>query len=275
MSSSLPGSEVSEINREAGVRPVPVSGDTFFVIQKGIEFERLTSGRFDISIGPIVKLWDIGGEKQRVPAADEIRDKLPLVGSAGIHLDGASGSVFLVKSGMMLDLGGIAKGYAADEAKKIIERSKVERAIVDIGGNIIVIGQKQGGRPWRIGVQNPFQSRGEYCGIVEMGEGTAVTSGTYERYFERDGKRYHHILDTATGYPVENSLMSVTIITKSSIKADALSTGVFALGLSDGMAMVEKLEGMEAIFVGRDRGVHLTSGIRDAFQLSDESFTLE
>jgi thiamine biosynthesis lipoprotein len=275
MSNSVETSELSFINRKAGVDAVKVSEDTFHVIEKGVYISELTQGRFDISVGPLMKLWDIGGNDPSVPTRKAVNAARELVGYEGIELDRASGTVYLEYRGMALDLGGIAKGYAADAVAALLREKGIRKAIVDIGGNILVMGRKSLRQEWRIGIQNPFAPRGAYCGVLLMEDATAVTSGTYERYFEKNGRRYHHILDTGTGYPVENSLASVTVIGENSLMADALATGVFVMGLREGIAFVENLKGIDAIFVTSERRIHLTSGLEERFSVSDKSFTLD
>ena len=275
MSITLEASEVSQINREAGIKAVRVSRDTFHVIEQGVQFSQLTGGGFDISVGPLVTLWNIGSDHPVVPAPERIREKLSLVGFQHIRLDRETREVFLEERGMMLDLGGIAKGYAAEEAGRILAELGIRRAIVDIGGNILVLGSKPGNRPWRVGVQDPLQPRGAYCGILELKASSAVTSGVYERFFEIDGRRYHHILDTGDGYPVENDLLSVTIVSRDSLTADALSTGLFVFGLQKGMRVAEQIEGLEAVFVTKDRRIHLTSGLPGLFTLTASGYFLE
>ncbi|HHY42516.1 MAG TPA: FAD:protein FMN transferase [Thermoanaerobacterales bacterium] len=276
MTSKADFSEVISINELAGRDFYKVSPDTFFVIKKGLYFSNLSEGKFDITVGPLVKLWGIGTEHARVPSKAEISKILPLVDYRQIELDEKNNSVFLKRPGMSIELGGIAKGYAADEAVKVLRQNGVKHGTVDLGGNIIVIGTKPDGKLWKIGIQNPFfKTRGSIVATVEVADKTLVTSGPYERYIEKDGKIYHHILDTRTGFPVENELMSVTIIAESSIDADALSTTVFAMGLEEGMDFVESIENIDAIFITKDYKVYTTSGVENLnFKIVDKQFEL-
>lgn len=276
MTSKADFSEVISINELAGRDFYKVSPDTFFVIKKGLYFSNLSEGKFDITVGPLVKLWGIGTEHARVPSKAEISKILPLVDYRQIELDEKNNSVFLKRPGMSIELGGIAKGYAADEAVKVLRQNGVKHGTVDLGGNIIVIGTKPDGKLWKIGIQNPFfKTRGSIVATVEVADKTLVTSGPYERYIEKDGKIYHHILDTRTGFPVENELMSVTIIAESSIDADALSTTVFAMGLEEGMDFVESIENIDAIFITKDYKVYTTSGVGNLnFKIVDKQFEL-
>lgn len=267
-------SEVIQVNLNSGKDFVKVSEDTFYVVEKGIHFSSLSNGRFDISIGPLVKLWNIGTEAAKVPSQDDIDKKAKLVNYKDVILDSSTKSVKLKNEGMILDLGAIAKGYAADEAVRILKENNIKRGILNLGGNIFAYGSKDENSPWKIGIQNPFSTRGEYIGLVNVADKTVVTSGIYERYFEENGVRYHHILDPETGYPVENSLAGVSIIADSSIDADALSTSVFSLGLDKGMVLIESLENVEAVFVTKESKVYISSGLEDNFKLTDKNFKL-
>ncbi len=267
-------SEVMDINQNAGQDFVKVSDDTFYVIEKGKYFSELSGGRFDISIGPLVKLWNIGTEYASVPSEAEINAKKTLINYKNVILNEEEKSVMLKKTGMIIDLGGIAKGYAADEAIKILKENNVDSAIINLGGNVFAHGKKPNGDSWRIGIQNPFAPRGNYVGIANIIDKSVVSSGVYERYFEKDGKRYHHILDPETGYPVENNLVSVTIIADKSIDADSLSTSVFSLGLEEGLEFIEKFDSAEAVFITKDSEVYVTLGLKNDFELTDSSFKL-
>ncbi len=267
-------SEVSEINREAGVRAVSVSEDTFRVVERAVEISRVSGGAFDITVGPLVQLWGIGTERAGVPEEEEIKALLPVVDYRKIQLNREELSVFLEERGMALDLGAIAKGFAVDEAVEVLGRNGVERGIINLGGNIYAYGEKPEGKPWRIGVQNPEGKPGTYIGILEVINKTMATSGVYERYFIRDNTRYHHILDPETGYPVRNGLESVTVLAEDSMDADALSTAVFCLGLQAGMELVERSDGTEAVFITDDKTVILSSGLQGRFELTDRDFVI-
>jgi thiamine biosynthesis lipoprotein len=277
------GEEVPEataldlINRNAGIQPVGAPEELLDVLERARYYAELSGGAFDPTVGPLVRLWGIGGPSPRVPGAAEIQEALDLVDWRDLLIDREAGTVFLRRRGQALDLGAIAKGYAADRAALILEtpgsprfrlpwRSGKRRAIIDLGGNILALGERPGG-PWRIGIQDPLEERGIYLGVLEVKDKSVVTSGIYERYFEEGGKRYHHILSTGDGYPVQNGLLSVTIIADRSTDADALSTAVFALGPEKGLALVEGLPDTEAILIREDRTVILSSGA--SFSLPD------
>lgn len=266
--------EVLSVNRAAGRRPVQVSPDTFGVVVRALEMSRRTAGAFDVSVNPLVKLWGIGTDYARVPTDDEIRLTADLVDYQRVRIDPYERTVYLPTPGMGIDVGGIAKGYAADEAAQMLRDAGVQHALLDFGGNIYALGYKPDGSSWRIGIQVPFSTRGEYLGIVTVNDAAVVTSGVYERYFEVDGVLYHHILDTRTGRPARNGLLSVTILTAESMEADALSTAVFALGLERGYRFVENFYGVEAIFVTEQQDIYLTSGMDRYFSPSGETFTV-
>ena len=262
LSVNLPETDVTRINNAAGIEPIVVHDDVFKVIEQAVYYAEISGGAFDPTVGPLVKLWDIGGSNPRVPSQEEIDAVLPLINWRDIELDSDSRSVFLKRPGMAMDLGGIAKGYAADEAAAIVKRAGLKRAIIDLGGNIMMSGVKKekDKTPWKIGIQNPLENRGEYIGILSVGEQSVVTSGVYERFFEEEGIRYHHIFSPADGYPARNGLLSATVITSVSMDADALSTAAFVLGYEKGKMLIESTPGTEAIFVFEDKSIRKTPG---------------
>jgi len=272
MSFNLPDTDIARVNAAAGIAPVQVHDDVFDVIERALFYAGISGGAFDPTVGPLVSLWGIGGDNPRIPTQAEIDAVLPLVNWREVELDRERRSVFLRQPGMALDLGGIAKGYAADEAAAIIRKARLARAIIDLGGNIMTLGVRQDRRPWRVGIQNPLDNRGAYIGIVEVRDRTVVTSGVYERNFEADGVLYHHIFSPFDGYPASNGLLSVTIIAGASIDADALSTAVFVMGYERGMALLGSFEGIEGIFVFEDMSVRKTEGVD--FVITDESYRL-
>ena len=272
MSANRDDTEISQVNAMAGKTPVKVSEDTFYVISKALEYARLTNGAFDPSVGPLVKLWNIGNGGEKVPPTEKILAAKALVDWRQVVLDATTRTVFLKKPGMALDLGAIAKGYAADEIEKILLNHKVNAAVIDLGGNVFVFGSKKDKSPWRIGIQNPESERGEYLGIVTGGQMTVVTSGVYERYFIENGKWYHHIMSTQTGFPVDNDLISVSIVSKSSIDADALSTVLFVLGIEKGIEFLKQFPDTYAVFIDKDHNVYLSPGAGKVFTLQDKNY---
>lgn len=265
------GTELQRLNSFAGKSPLKVKDDTYVIIKKGLEYSKLSQGSFDITIGPIVKLWSIGLPEAKVPTELEISDKLKLVGYRDVKIN-EDKSVFLKKPGMSIDLGGIAKGYTADEVVEVLKQNGVKSAVIDLGGNVFVLGSKTDGQPWKIGIQNPFEVRGKIIGTIDVQNKSIVTSGIYERFIERDGKRYHHILSPFNGYPYNNEIAGVTIVSDKSIDGDALSTTVFSKGLNGGMKFVNETKGIEAIFVTKNKEVYTTNGLKSNFKLTNEDF---
>lgn len=271
MSRTIENSEISKINSSPG-KAIQVSTDTFRVIKKSLEYAEYTDGRFDPSIGPLVELWGIGTDHARVPSEQEIKKARDLVNYKWVVINKDEKTVKLLKEGMLLDLGAITKGYAADEVRTIVKNAGFESAYVNLGGNVLVIGSKPDGTPWNIGIQDPRQERGNVIASLEVSDKTVVTSGNYERYFEKDGVIYHHILNPFTGKPTRNNLTSISIITRDSFDADALSTSAYIMGVENGMKMVENLDNIEAIFVTDNQEVILSSGLQDKVELLNSDF---
>lgn len=268
------GTELDEVNANSGIQPIAVSDTTYTIVKKALEYSKLSNGDFDLTIGPLVKLWSIGLEGEKVPTQEEIDSVLPLINYKNVELDDNNKTIYLKEKGMIIDLGSIAKGYAADEISKILTENNVNSAIIDLGGNILAHGMKKSGDLWKIGIRNPHTDKGGIIGILKVKNKTVVTSGIYERYIEKDGVQYHHLLNPNTGYPFDNNIAGVSIITDKSIDADALSTTVFAKGIDEGLKFVESLDNVDAIFISKDDKVYITSGIKDSFSLDDDSLTL-
>ena len=285
MSTEIPGSDVSKINKNAGIKPVKVSPETYEVVKEAIKYSKLSDGNFDVSIGPVSDLWSIGKKDARVPEKSEIDALLPLIDYKNVEVkeikletdqdgDGKNETfdkeytVFLKKKGMKIDLGAIAKGFAADQVALYLKASDVEKAIINLGGNIKTIGD------FNIGLKNPIENANDSFASVKVSNKSVVTSGVYERFVEKDGKKYHHILNPADGYPFDNNLLSVSIISDKSINCDALSTSAFALGLEDGKKMIESIDNVEAVFVTKDKKVYLTKGFKDEFEILNDDFTV-
>ena len=251
-------SDLSLVNSSAGENSVPVHDDVAFVLETALSFAKKTDGIFDPSIGPLVKLWGINTDHEKVPSRSEIDSALPLVDYKSVEIteDGNQKKVFLKKKGMSLDLGGIAKGYAADEIAKILSEEKIDCAIIDLGGNIYLWGKKKNGALWNVGIKNPFDENGSPALLLSCSENqSVVTSGVYERNFVQDGKLYHHILNPKTGFPGDDKYKSVTIVSPSSMEADALSTSAFLLGPEKYFSLFDT----PAIFISEDRTVLCSS----------------
>ena len=267
MSLFEPQSEVFKINSRSGEGFIRVGNDTIGLIKKAKRFSQITNGAFDITVGPLSSLWRAAIKRERLPCRDEIDAAAGLCGHNNIHIDGHF--IALGKKGSSVDLGGIAKGYAADEVIRILKTGGIREALVNLGGNVAALGG-----PWTIGIQDPFRKTGHYLGTVELFDETAVTSGSNERYFEKGGRRYHHIIDTRTGYPANTGLASVTAIGDCSADMDALSTAAFVLGAEEGSGLLKKY-GAEGVFVLDDRSVYVTQGLRKRFRFARRSGTKE
>ncbi|MFZ3132028.1 MAG: FAD:protein FMN transferase [Desulfosporosinus sp.] len=269
MTINTPGGDVNKLNDNAGKGYVELDPETMSVLQSARKISELSGGAFDVTVGPVVKAWDIGTDNPRIPTDTTLKNLISLIGYADVHLDEAGNKASLQKPGQMIDVGGIAKGYAGDVAKAIYQRNGHKSAFINLGGNVVALGNKPDGSAWNIGIQNPRSETGEVVGAVQVTDKAVVTSGDYQRYFEKDGRRYCHIIDPHTGYPAESGLMSVTIIASSSTEADGLSTACFILGLDKGLDLVERYGPAEAIFITTDKKIHLTKGLQGNFQLKD------
>lgn len=268
------GTELTKLNKSAGVSKVKLNDTSYDIIKKGVEYSKLSKGAYDISIGPLVKLWSIGLPEAKVPTEEEIKEAMKYIDYSKIETNDSTKEVFLQQKGMMLDLGSIAKGYAADEVVKILKAEGVEKAIIDLGGNIYVLGSKNQNKDWNIGIQDPFSDRGNVVGSIEVSNKSIVTTGIYERFIEKDGVKYHHILNPKTGYPYKTEIAGVSIVADKSIDADALSTLIFTKGLDEGLKLVEDLENVDAVFVTNEHEVYITEGLKESFKLINESFKL-
>ena len=256
LSRTIEGSDVWNLNHANG-QPVEVSDDTLAILDAARQVSEYSDGAFDVTIAPVSTMWDFTSGAAVVPDAEKIEAAAALVDYTKIIVDG---NRVTLPAGMMIDLGGIAKGYIADAVKGYLYDRGVRSAILSFGGNIVAIGVKPDGSPWKVGIQDIDQPTGAYMLVALNRGGSTVTSGIYERGFEADGVYYHHILDAKTGWPVQNELASVTIFSESSMWGDALATAAFALGTEKGAALIESLDGIEAAFIARDRGVTYTSG---------------
>ena len=268
-------SDISNININSGENYQVISKETFSLLKSAIKYSELTKGAFDPTIRPLVNLWAIGTDLETIPNKEEIDEKLKLVNYKNIIFNDDNTSIKLEYKNQSLDLGGIAKGHAADVIKDILIKNNIKNGIIDLGGNIYALGEKQDKTPWRVGIQDPFTSRGNSIGIISVKNKSVVTSGYYEKYFIRDEKKYHHILNPLTGYPSESDIISVTIISDKSIDGDGLSTGLYIMGLDKSTRLIESLKGVDAIFITDNKQVYTTSGIKNNFILTNDEFKLE
>ncbi len=256
-----PASELSMINRNAGLSPVKVSPETLEVIEDAIHASVKTGGAFDATIGPEISLWDFHSKK--MPDDETVRKRLPLVDYRLMRVDRDRSTAYLAKKGMLMDLGAIAKGYAADKAVEELKREGIRAALVSVAGDIRAFGLKPDGKPWRVGIRNPRPKKGdddEIMATVELNDMAISTSGDYERYFMAGGKRYHHILDPKTGHSADGC-RSVTVLARNGFQTDAFSTGVFVLGPKKGMEVLTQM-GFEGVIIDNDGNVNTTPGLR-------------
>lgn len=286
-STSKSDSLITEVNKNAGIKPVKVTQEFIDIIKEAKAVSILSEvdgvALYDISIAPVVDLWDINNlrfsknyEYNEIPEDKDIQKLLPLVNYKNIIIDEENLTVFLKEEGMKIELGSILKGYAADKIKDFLHSKGFKNALINVSGNLYVLGQnysKSKFIDWEISIQVPYAAYGaeNTFGSVIYNDVTAVTSGSYERYIlTKEGKQYHHILDPRTGYPNDNDILSVTIFTKKSIRADALSTATFSLGLDKGYDLIESLEETEAVFLTNDYKVYITSGLQDKFTFNEK-----
>ena len=259
ISSWLEGSETSAINRQAGVQPVPVSRELFNLIRRSIKVANLTRGAFDITFASVGDLWDFSGAVTTRPNPERLAAAMRNVGSDHLVLDDAEQTVYLTHTDARIGLGAIGKGYAANRAVAELQAHDIESGIVNAGGDLLLFGRREDGEPRVIGVADPRQPNRTFAHLrlVDM---AVVTSGDYERFALIDGRRYAHILDPRTGFPVDHT-RSVTIICPDAELADALATAVFVLGPSDGLALVDQLRGIEGFLVDADGQMHMSRNL--------------
>lgn len=259
-SNKIEDSEISRIN-SAGGNPVEVSKETIKLIKKGIYYSEMSDGVFDITIAPVSNLWDFKAETPLVPSPEAIAEAVSHVNYENIII--RDNTVKLTDPHAGIDLGAIAKGYIADRIKDYLEEEGVRHAMINLGGNVLAMDSKLDGSDYNIGIQKPFDETGEPITSVKISDKSVVTSGIYQRYFKADGKIYHHILDPNTGYPCENNLYSVTILTDSSLTADALSTTCFLLGYDRGMKLINQLDNVDAVFITNDNQIHYSKNFQN------------
>ncbi len=257
-------SEISKINQNAGISYVQVSEETFSILKQAKEYSALSDGLFDITIGPLTDLWDITGDNPRVPEQREILKALELVDYRDVLLREEDCRVMLRRQGQKLNLGGVAKGMAGALAMESAKSLGVHSGYLSVGGNIFTIGKKEDGSPYRFGIRDPRGEASDYIGVVELTDTTMATSGDYERYFEKDGVHYHHILNPDTGCPGDSDLISVSVVCEDGGLADFLSTALFLAGREKAMAYAKE-DGFAFILIDRDKNVYLSDGMKDCF----------
>lgn len=258
-SRTLEGSEIYQLNH-AGGQAVELSPDTIELINLGLKYCELSEGSFDITVAPLDDVWNFKENAGTVPDPAAIEEAKSHVNYHTVVVNG--NQVQLTDPAAQIDLGGVAKGYIADKLKSFMKKQGVANAIIDLGGNVLAIGGKPGGESFNIGIQKPFAEQGTPITSVKIKDKSVVSSGIYQRYFKVDDKVYHHILNPVTGYPCENNLLGVTIVAGSSADADGLSTTCFILGRKRGIELINKISGVEAVFITDDYKLHYTSGFK-------------
>lgn len=256
-------SELIEVNHQAGIAPVQVHPDLFELIALGTLHSQAKNSHLNIAIGPLVQTWRIGFSDARRPAPEEIEQVLLKIDPQQIQLDLENYTVFLKRPGMKIDLGALAKGYSADLIATYLRGKGIKDALIDLGGNILTVGQhpvKQ--QPWRIGIQNPVEKRGNHLLVLSVKDKSVVTSGIYERHLEVDGQSFHHIFDSATGYPVETDLASITIISDRSVDGEIWTTRLFGDSSTSILNTIESLPGIETLLVSQSGKIAYTSGLQ-------------
>lgn len=261
------GSDIERLNAAAGDHAVPVSADVRDVLRVAREVSEWTGGTFDVTFAALSGLWkfDYQDKDNTVPDRREVAKRLPLVDYRGLTVDEIAGTAFLARPGMRVNLGGIGKGYAVDRAADIVRRRGLRDFMIQAGGDLYVAGQR-GDRPWRVGIRDPRGPADRSFASLDLTDGTFSTSGDYERFFLKDGRRYHHILDLSSGEPARGC-RSVTLVTGRAVIADALAKGVFILGPDEGMALIERLPDVEGVIVSAKNEVLISSGLRDRLRL--------
>lgn len=268
LSSFLPTSDIARLNGSAGTKHEKLSPEAYQVLERSIDFSKLSKGLFDSTIGPLKDLWDYKHATE-APSDKCIRQVLPLVGYLDIALNANEKTAKLKKAGQSVDLGGIGKGFASDRFMEKFKEYGVTSAFSNIGGNVSTLGNKPDGSPWRVGIRHPRKDG--LLGAVPVTGKAVVTSGDYERcFFDRKGRRYHHILNPKTGYPAESGLVSVTVVADSAMTADALSTAIFVGGLENGIVYLEEFPEIQAVLVDDKLRVYVTKGLQHNFLTSSE-----
>lgn len=271
-----PESEISEVNRQAGIEPVEVSEEVFHVMERALYYAEESGGSFDPTIGAVTSLWRIGQDDAAVPEANELAEAVALVDYQKVELNEAEQTIYLQEEGMVLDLGAIGKGYITDEAARVLVEEGVNTAIVDLGGDIVVVGNSTRGedQPWNVGIQNPYGERGEILGIVPVSDRAIVTSGIYERLVRDGDDEYHHLMDPETGFPIDNNISGISIIADNAMDADALVNIAFSLGVEDGLNYINGLEDVEVIYITNEMEIYASEGINEQIEIRDNDFEM-
>lgn len=267
-------STISQLGRSAGVQAIDIDADTSRILSMAKRFSEMTGGSFDVTAAPLLALWSEAAARGHLPDRAEIERLLPLVDSRDIELRPGP-QAFLKQRGQRVDLGGIGKGYAADRCVALYRQNGIRHALINLGGNVAVMGRKPDGAPWRVGIQAPHGPRGEWIGYLDAEDCSIVTSGSYERYFEIAGIRYSHIVNPLTGVPVMSDAASVTIVSTSSACGDALATACMVLGIERSLALIRKATAPEgllgAVLIDTHGQVYVTGDLEGRFHQGDRA----
>lgn len=274
LSAFKPESFVSKISGKSGKEAQVVNFDTFYLIEKSKEYCKIYDGTFDITGRPVVKLWEGCIDYGIYPDKKDIDKALELVNYNDIILNKDELSVMLKKEGQSIDLGGIAKGFAADKITTFLKNNNVKNALIDLGGNVFALGRNIDNSLWKVGIQNPFSERGDIVGILSVENKSVVTSGSYQKFIEMNGEKIHHIIDLKSGFVADSEIVSVTIISDYSIDGDGLSTGAFIVGVSKAIEIIEGIKNIDAIFITKDKKVYCTKGVGESFSLTNKEYFL-
>jgi thiamine biosynthesis lipoprotein len=266
LSKTLEGSEVYKLNhRPSNQQTVTVSDDLKSLITRAEYLSKLSDGGFDITIEPLSSLWNFTSENPAIPSEEEIKKDVSKVDYRNLKLE--ENNLTFLSPDTTLDFGAVAKGYIADRLKDYLLEQGVKSAIINLGGNVLCVGEKPDGTPFKVGLQKPFADRNETIETLNIKDMSVVSSGVYERHFIKDGVNYHHLLDPKTGYPYHNGLVSVTVITKISGDADGLTTACFSQGLEGGLKLINSLDGVYGIFITDDYEVYYSNGAKDFLEV--------
>lgn len=266
LSKTLEGSEVYKLNhRSANQQTVTVSDDIKALITEAQNYSERSEGGFDVTIEPLSSLWNFTSENPVIPPDEEIKEAVKKVGYKNLKLEG--NTLTFLSPDTTLDFGAVAKGYIADRLKDYLLEQGVKSAIINLGGNVLCVGEKPDGTPFKIGLQKPFADRNETIETLNIRDMSVVSSGVYERHFIKDGTNYHHLLNPRDGYPFQNGLVSVTILSKVSADGDGMSTACFSLGLEEGLKLVNSLDGIYGIFITDDYEVYYSDGAKQFLEV--------
>ena len=269
------GNEESEIAQLNQNKSATLSEDAGYLVERALELNKETDGAFDIAIYPVMEAWGFPTQNYQVPTADTLESLLKLADASQIIYDENSRKISFDREGMKIDLGGIAKGYTSSRIMDIYKENNISSGLVNLGGNVQALGTKPDGSKWRVAVQSPDDTE-DYLGILSVEDKAVITSGGYERYFEQDGKTYHHIINPKTGYPAENGLTSVTVVSEDGTLADGLSTSLFIMGKEEAIEFWRAHSDEFDIIMLTDEGkLYVTEGIQDDFSTEIEMEIIE